>query len=573
MHSIRTRITSLTTAAVLACALLIGALSVFTVKAKEEQSSEQLMTLICTAKCDVINNYLGSIEQAGETLSRYAYESLDVVALSQGDVIGATGSGRSLNKRERTAEQQDALDAHLREHIAAVEAVFDTINSNTSLIGYYYRINPELSQNVQGFWYSKQDSVDFEKLELTDISDYAVDDFAHVGWYYLPIERGRPSWINPYENKNLETAVVSYVIPLYKAGTFIGVIGMDISYTTLVSKISDLEVLDTGYAFLTDAKGKIIYHPQLENEVLLGDVSSKLEAASYEEKSTKLISYTFDGIRKKAAWGTLSNGLKLIVSAPATEINAGWRSLSWLISIISLLIMGVFLWLTTTIVRHLTDPLERLVQASEQISEGNYNVSLDYQGTDEVGTLTKAFQQMADRLQFFFNDLNSKANKDALTHVRNKHAFDVFCLELNEAIRKTDQDSKPAFAIGMFDCNDLKAINDNHGHDKGDIYLRNACRLICTVFAHSAVFRVGGDEFVAILQGDDLRNADIMEERFDQEAAAVNAVTTKDWERVNVARGVVQFDPAIDADVNSVVSRADRRMYDHKRQCKRNEAS
>ena len=43
------------------------------------------------------------------------------------------------------------------------------------------------------------------------------------------------------------------------------------------------------------------------------------------------------------------------------------------------------------------------------------------------------------------------------------------------------------FAIGMFDCNDLKRINDEFGHDRGDTYLKAACRLICRIFQLSVL--------------------------------------------------------------------------------------
>jgi GGDEF domain-containing protein len=54
----------------------------------------------------------------------------------------------------------------------------------------------------------------------------------------------------------------------------------------------------------------------------------------------------------------------------------------------------------------------------------------------------------------------------------------------------------------MFDLNDLKHINDRYGHERGDEYIVNCCRLICQVFKHSPVFRIGGDEFVALLRGE-----------------------------------------------------------------------
>ena len=60
--------------------------------------------------------------------------------------------------------------------------------------------------------------------------------------------------------------------------------------------------------------------------------------------------------------------------------------------------------------------------------------------------------------------------------------------------------------MGVFDCDNLKQINDQNGHDKGDIYIRAASQLICRVFAHSPVFRIGGDEFAVVLQNEDFIN-------------------------------------------------------------------
>lgn len=59
------------------------------------------------------------------------------------------------------------------------------------------------------------------------------------------------------------------------------------------------------------------------------------------------------------------------------------------------------------------------------------------------------------------------------------------------------------FAIVMFDVNDLKKINDTAGHQAGDQYLCEACKIICDIFKRSPVFRVGGDEFAVIAQNND----------------------------------------------------------------------
>lgn len=574
MRSIRSKITTLTVAAILFSSVLVGAISIYSAKGSAESESEQIMSLVCQQKCNEINAYLNEVEDSVGTASRFVYDSLDVVELSDADVIGAMGSGRSLRTRERTPEQQTQFDAYLTEHVAEVEAVFDTIaENNSSVLSYYYRINPELSENVEGFWYLKRGELNFGQLEPTKIDDYHADDIAHVGWYYVPLERGRPSWLEPYENENLEETIVSYVIPIYKAGTFIGVVGMDVSYSSLVELLDGLEVLNAGYAFLTDEKGEILFHPQLETGALLGDVNEELQASNLDASGTELIVYRFNGQKKKAAWGTLSNGMRLIVSAPVSEINMGWYRLTARIVLAVLLVLAVFILIATALVRRITNPVELLASAAKQLAGGNYDVDLPDAGDDELGTLTQTFQNMASNLRVSIQDLNSKAYRDALTNVRNKGAFDMYVENLDEAIRSAGPDETPAFAVVMFDCNDLKKINDSFGHEKGDVYLQVACHLICNVYTHSPVFRVGGDEFVTILQQDDLKSHAELQKQFEESMQRINAAAEYPWERASIAVGIAFYDSRVDANVESVLRKADSRMYENKKEYKSRNAT
>ena len=99
----------------------------------------------------------------------------------------------------------------------------------------------------------------------------------------------------------------------------------------------------------------------------------------------------------------------------------------------------------------------------------------------------------------------AQARVDALTGVRNMHGY----METEEKLgRRIAEGEKPEFAIAVMDVNDLKKVNDEHGHQAGDEYLRKACRVICNTFKHSAVFRIGGDEFAVISMGEDYRNMD-----------------------------------------------------------------
>ena len=162
------------------------------------------------------------------------------------------------------------------------------------------------------------------------------------------------------------------------------------------------------------------------------------------------------------------------------------------------------------------------------------------------------------------NALNRKVFVDALTSVRNKGAFDEY-LESLQA--RADREEGLAFAVGVFDCDDLKSVNDQHGHDKGDEYLKAASRLICRVFQHSPVFRIGGDEFAVVLLGEDFQNREALAERFRREKDRA-AQAEEVWERVRIALGIAVYDPKLDRSTGDTVRRADQLMYEEKRRRK-----
>ena len=151
-----------------------------------------------------------------------------------------------------------------------------------------------------------------------------------------------------------------------------------------------------------------------------------------------------------------------------------------------------------------------------------------------------------------------EANIDALTGVKNRNAYRVYEERLNAQI---EINRAPEFAIIILDVNDLKKVNDNEGHKAGDQYLRDACRIVCTTFKRSPVFRVGGDEFCVLAQGDDYAHLD---ELVDQ----MNAHNDDAVENggIVVALGMARYEK--DEKVALVYERADKKMYENKSELK-----
>ena len=152
----------------------------------------------------------------------------------------------------------------------------------------------------------------------------------------------------------------------------------------------------------------------------------------------------------------------------------------------------------------------------------------------------------------------TQANIDALTGVKNKHAYLEAEVHMDHLIEEHRQ---PPFSVVVFDVNDLKKINDTEGHQAGDQYLQEACKIICNLFKRSPVFRVGGDEFAVISQGRDYDRIeellDIMDKR--------NLEAIRD-DGIVIACGMSRFEN--DSCVASVFERADHNMYENKNRLK-----
>ena len=151
-------------------------------------------------------------------------------------------------------------------------------------------------------------------------------------------------------------------------------------------------------------------------------------------------------------------------------------------------------------------------------------------------------------------------NRDALTGVKSKHAFIEAEKNWNALLQ---QHKAEPFAVVWCDLNGLKTVNDTRGHQAGDEYIREACHVICNVFKHSPVYRVGGDEFVAVLTGADYENRASLLQGF----SSANEEHVRS-DGVSIACGMSELRRESDRCFGDVVERADAAMYEDKKRLK-----
>ena len=141
--------------------------------------------------------------------------------------------------------------------------------------------------------------------------------------------------------------------------------------------------------------------------------------------------------------------------------------------------------------------------------------------------------------------------------MKSKHAFLLNQKKIDASI---DEGTADEFAVAVCDVNGLKYINDTLGHKAGDEYILKASRMICDIFQHSPVYRIGGDEFAVILHGRDyLMKKELLLALHDR---SVEHIRTNE---VVISGGLSDYKLGLDRCFHDVFERADALMYKEKK--------
>lgn len=387
MRSLRTKIALLVTFCTILTSVVIGGLSIQNSRKTIQEESVVIMNQICKNSSQQLNAMIQRIQQSVETLEACAVNGIDNV------------------KNFQSSEE------YVTEFTSSMENTVLSVADNTEgAVSIYVRYNPEFTSPTSGLFYSKNSGgTAFDKLVPTDFSIYDKSDVAHVGWYYIPIENKEATWMAPYLNENLNVYMISYVVPIFKDGVTIGIIGMDIDFSVIQEAVNQSTAYDTGYSFLVDSNANIMHHKELPINTSIaelnqdGSMDNLLSALQSEGKDENLVTYKYNGIKKEMVHQLLENGMSLILTAPLTEINASENRLIVQILTSTFLAVLVALFIALMIIRGIVSPLKELNQTTQMIANGDLDVTVSNNSKDEIGALAKNIALTVTRLKEYIN--------------------------------------------------------------------------------------------------------------------------------------------------------------------------
>ena len=137
MHSLRTRITMLTVWITVIAVTIVTLVSVLFIRSNKRRESEQLLLLLCETGQRNLDYYFDSVQKSMRKVSNFLEEDL---------------------------ENMNALtDGQLTRHIHRARRYFEEMAYKTNgVLTFYYRIDPEASATVDGFWYTNLEGEGFE---------------------------------------------------------------------------------------------------------------------------------------------------------------------------------------------------------------------------------------------------------------------------------------------------------------------------------------------------------------------------------------------------------------------------
>ena len=558
MKSIRAKLITLLLCCVILSSTIIGVVCIHQTSSILKETAKENMVLLCEKNARALNTVFDSIETSVDTLAHYVTENL-----SSTDIL------------------QDGAGTAYEDYFAKIRQVGTNHASSLSGVVAVYTVFDPTVYGSKGFFYHADEAGALISQPLPTPPASAGTD---ADWWNTPISAKRSSWISKSEKKRDtdQTHIFSYIVPIYRDNALLGVVGMDFSYSLLHDMIAGIRLKESGFGTVLDRDGHIIAHPKLAEDAVVPEQNEEFAniAAQFASSqsaafatgnydldkalSDKLFPYEQDGEERMLTLCTLQNNMILCLSAPADEIYAQQTTMIntamagiLLISLVSLLIAVVF-------ANRLSAPIIELNKAARLFIEGDLNTAVIPASKDEIGQLAQSFEKTRVRMKSYIDELYSEAHIDSLTGTHNKSAFS----DEEKALNARIETGNVRFCVALFDVNYLKITNDTFGHIAGDQLLQKVANCMKNAFGPQNVFRMGGDEFAALIYAEDAKEG---AERALQCMAEIEQEKLDSYPDIPIscAMGVAAFQPETDQTLADVLARADKMMYKHKAEIKK----
>lgn len=436
MKSIKTKIMFAIILCSVIAVLFVSTVSIYVSNSIIRKYSTNDAQLLAESNANTLNITIGKIETSVNDLSITVLSMLDDV--------------EKLKSDPQYVQQ-------FQEKVRPIAEEFAT-NTNGAM-AFYLRFNPEFSEPTSGLFHADSDGDgNIEQLIPTDFSQYDPSDVGNVGWYYIPINTGKPMWLDPYHNENIGVDMISYVVPLFKDGETIGVVGMDINFAVFTEIINNIKPYKNSYGALLNSSQQFLIHPELTINDNLVDMNKDFsEDLAANDSGVKDIALNNED--SIISYSKLSNGQTLLISSTKNDIFHDVHQLTNNIIILLIVIIIVSIIVALLLGNRFTKPLKALIEDMRKVKEGDFTIQVAIKSKDEIGEIGKNFNSMVEELGNLTKNISivsERVNASSLALTTASHDMTAASEEVTASVEEIAAGNKMQ-SISIENCSEISS--------------------------------------------------------------------------------------------------------------------
>jgi two-component system NtrC family sensor kinase len=441
----------------------------------EEKNMKESLSVLVKEKAYVISKDLTQVEREAENLAQWTeyilreeYNGLSIPEHYSFDNRGVLG--RIINEK---TSLDNISNVYVPNNIKFTEEVMSDLINTEKLDSVFGRIK-ESNTSIEYVYMVSNNGFIRVYPYLPNVIFNPDHDQRKDPFYTLVEQENKDKfegvWTKPYYDYAGNGWVITRSHPVYVDGIFKGIVCIDVSLNEIKKTLADFSLGDSGFAFIIDSEGNIIYHPEymrtnsVQGELLNINILKQDISEDYEKILSKMIigedgisSYSKGEESYIVSFEAIHNlDWKIGIEVNKNYYVLGFKKLAskfWLVTIfiiLILLVMGILVSFK------ITNPILKLTQDAKKIASGKFGETVSINSKDEIGVLAESFNTMSKKIEIYTE--NIIRNKNQLETVFNSFSGIMMVLSPNYKIIRINQQGlniakshlKTQDIVGMF---------------------------------------------------------------------------------------------------------------------------
>ena len=301
---------------------------------------------------------------------------------------------------EKMSKDLELQKIAVEESKSSRQEVLSKESDEIDLIKNKFNLNVMNKENTENVFFTGNDGI----TTICTNSDYEGYDNSHYE-YVKEALKGNSAVSSVYISVITSKPVITFVSPVKNGdGNTIGIIGKTMFIDYFSKRFDNFKYMKQGYVYIIDSKNNIVYHPKkyyINKKNEISEIKKIILSKQFFLKQNSYFAqYNFNNETYIANIKSIPElKLGIILTDNKDEIKNIPQKLEIIILIITFIGILLVIPIINFIIARLFRPMNALIQNTNKIADGNFNVTNDIVKFDEIGRLTGSFNKMTSNIK------------------------------------------------------------------------------------------------------------------------------------------------------------------------------